>query len=111
MIRRPPRSTLFPYTTLFRSRLRGAGRVQCVVASPLSLWSGRVAVAQPDVWQAAADRRGGGLSFSGPLRFTRAIQDVYSNAGCSLLGVKQTSSDRSPMAAFGPGTDIGDRET
>src|SRR2546430_10460598 len=27
MIRRPPRSTLFPYTTLFRSRARvGAGR-------------------------------------------------------------------------------------
>src|SRR3712207_8713139 len=25
MIRRPPRSTLFPYTTLFRSRGRGAG--------------------------------------------------------------------------------------
>src|SRR5437763_13359999 len=26
MIRRPPRSTLFPYTTLFRSRGRGQGR-------------------------------------------------------------------------------------
>src|SRR5215471_20965556 len=26
MIRRPPRSTLFPYTTLFRSRTRGAPR-------------------------------------------------------------------------------------
>src|SRR5256885_13242860 len=26
MIRRPPRSTLFPYTTLFRSRDRTAGR-------------------------------------------------------------------------------------
>src|SRR3712207_7492887 len=25
MIRRPPRSTLFPYTTLFRSRVRMAG--------------------------------------------------------------------------------------
>src|SRR5256885_9289564 len=25
MIRRPPRSTLFPYTTLFRSRQRGHG--------------------------------------------------------------------------------------
>src|SRR5256885_10823527 len=25
MIRRPPRSTLFPYTTLFRSRSRSAG--------------------------------------------------------------------------------------
>src|SRR3712207_9186816 len=24
MIRRPPRSTLFPYTTLFRSRIRGS---------------------------------------------------------------------------------------
>src|SRR2546430_11385422 len=27
MIRRPPRSTLFPYTTLFRSRLRWNGGV------------------------------------------------------------------------------------
>src|SRR2546428_10192095 len=27
MIRRPPRSTLFPYTTLFRSRTHGAGDV------------------------------------------------------------------------------------
>src|SRR5438093_5407505 len=26
MIRRPPRSTLFPYTTLFRSAIRTAGR-------------------------------------------------------------------------------------
>src|SRR6266581_3377666 len=28
MIRRPPRSTLFPYTTLFRSRRRGACRTR-----------------------------------------------------------------------------------
>src|SRR5438067_8136480 len=27
MIRRPPRSTLFPYTTLFRSGVQGGGRV------------------------------------------------------------------------------------
>src|SRR2546426_5466818 len=27
MIRRPPRSTLFPYTTLFRSPIRGAARL------------------------------------------------------------------------------------
>src|SRR2546427_10973188 len=27
MIRRPPRSTLFPYTTLFRSALNGAGNI------------------------------------------------------------------------------------
>src|SRR2546430_11970186 len=31
MIRRPPRSTLFPYTTLFRSRFAGQPRVQPVV--------------------------------------------------------------------------------
>src|SRR5256885_9672887 len=31
MIRRPPRSTLFPYTTLFRSLSRGDGRVRMVL--------------------------------------------------------------------------------
>src|SRR5258708_9446513 len=38
MIRRPPRSTLFPYTTLFRSVVearRGRGRVR-IAASPRS---------------------------------------------------------------------------
>src|SRR5438034_2683091 len=30
MIRRPPRSTLFPYTTLFRSVRDEDGRVRCV---------------------------------------------------------------------------------
>src|SRR5690349_23341909 len=29
MIRRPPRSTLFPYTTLFRSSLRSASASSC----------------------------------------------------------------------------------
>src|SRR5689334_23742459 len=35
MLRRPPRSTLFPYTTLFRSRERGAEiltRTSCISA-------------------------------------------------------------------------------
>src|SRR5260370_15996152 len=35
MIRRPPRSTLFPYTTLFRS---------IIGWSPASLWGGNVSV-------------------------------------------------------------------
>src|SRR5258707_8893994 len=29
MIRRPPRSTLFPYTTLFRSVIRGGENISC----------------------------------------------------------------------------------
>src|SRR2546422_7664228 len=37
MIRRPPRSTLFPYTTLFRSNLK---RIILVYAEPRS-WKGR----------------------------------------------------------------------
>src|SRR2546430_11887851 len=36
MIRRPPRSTLFPYTTLFRSRVAGA----VAVAAGLALTAG-----------------------------------------------------------------------
>ena len=31
MIRRPPRSTLFPYTTLFRSRAKAADRSYAIV--------------------------------------------------------------------------------
>src|SRR2546426_5116737 len=34
MIRRPPRSTLFPYTTLFRSRAAGRGGQAARVATP-----------------------------------------------------------------------------
>src|SRR2546430_10628550 len=42
MIRRPPRSTLFPYTTLFRSRRRGGGGVprDRVCAEPAVLRAG-----------------------------------------------------------------------
>src|SRR3712207_8315056 len=35
MIRRPPRSTLFPYTTLFRSRVTPTSRETPVLRSPL----------------------------------------------------------------------------
>src|SRR2546430_4147100 len=41
MIRRPPRSTLFPYTTLFRSHCRPPARTTCrrTAASATSRWS------------------------------------------------------------------------
>src|SRR5438874_9079330 len=60
MIRRPPRSTLFPYTTLFRSRRRGP-------ASARTRRGGRArrrpfsaadrAVSAPCAWRRAAARR------------------------------------------------------
>src|SRR3712207_9266316 len=37
MIRRPPRSTLFPYTTLFRSLERGDGRAGAQVLAQVDL--------------------------------------------------------------------------
>src|SRR2546430_6006528 len=44
MIRRPPRSTLFPYTTLFRSAIVvAAGQGECVLAAG----AGQAVVAQP----------------------------------------------------------------
>src|SRR3712207_7498546 len=42
MIRRPPRSTLFPYTTLFRSRLLGVDRLGLPVRRPVDLPGRRV---------------------------------------------------------------------
>src|SRR5260370_5575931 len=40
MIRRPPRSTLFPYTTLFRSNPIGSDRGGCsAIGSTLVLWN------------------------------------------------------------------------
>src|SRR3712207_7892016 len=53
MIRRPPRSTLFPYTTLFRSSIEGL-RNQCREA--LSLGGSRQE-AHPQKAQPRADRR------------------------------------------------------
>src|SRR5438132_8790288 len=44
MLRRPPRSTLFPYTTLFRSGLWG-GPVAGAVALPIHAGDGVIAVA------------------------------------------------------------------
>src|SRR2546430_10281258 len=37
MIRRPPRSTLFPYTTLFRSFCAGVGGADAVTVLPFTL--------------------------------------------------------------------------
>src|SRR3712207_8167253 len=45
MIRRPPRSTLFPYTTLFRSPHRGARPGVAAGEAPEPVRAGRAAVA------------------------------------------------------------------
>src|SRR3989449_3170447 len=60
MIRRPPRSTLFPYTTLFRSARRGSvtrriGRRRSD-ASPVSRAGNRCPASRPSVRRAVVPR-------------------------------------------------------
>src|SRR3712207_9592949 len=73
MIRRPPRSTLFPYTTLFRSKRRDAGTAVLLVSAELDeilaladrvavLYRGRVAAVMD---RADATREGLGLLMAG----------------------------------------------
>src|SRR3712207_8117973 len=56
MIRRPPRSTLFPYTTLFRSQATGLGPCLRVPIAPGPPQSGFACVAVWDVPRSAAPR-------------------------------------------------------
>src|SRR3712207_7951598 len=55
MIRRPPRSTLFPYTTLFRSHPGGAIDHECILVAPGGEWHPR----RPEPTVAAHQRRHG----------------------------------------------------
>src|SRR2546422_8104267 len=59
MIRRPPRSTLFPYTTLFRSLAAAARLARLVIdRGPLELGVGRLHVALADRAQELPERLG-----------------------------------------------------
>src|SRR3712207_6920490 len=60
MIRRPPRSTLFPYTTLFRSTLLGARQEGEVERGARAVQVGDVAH-HPGALERAADRAAHGL--------------------------------------------------
>src|SRR3712207_8745271 len=66
MIRRPPRSTLFPYTTLFRSGVgrRGVLRVDVDAAPPLRHVH-ELCLVPPDVEGVAARRRRVVVKFDG----------------------------------------------
>src|SRR5256885_5321276 len=73
MIRRPPRSTLFPYTTLFRSRLRQAnafkseilGTVAHDLKNPLGVILGRTEILKEMIAAAGAiDRKSTRLNSS-----------------------------------------------
>src|SRR5690242_21174748 len=70
MIRRPPRSTLFPYTTLFRS-LPGPGEEQMLMHGEIKwllayvlIWVAAVTTAIKSSWKAWKDRKSTRLNSS-----------------------------------------------
>src|SRR5256885_11979157 len=75
MIRRPPRSTLFPYTTLFRSQLQPVGHCRA---------AGRRAAAGPAA--AALGRNAGLLAGRGPARQGRSEEHTSElQSPCNLV--------------------------
>src|SRR2546430_11480255 len=93
MIRRPPRSTLFPYTTLFRSMQWSAG-------PGLGFTSGRAwESAQPDsltTTVAVEDADSGTVVVSRSEEHTSELQS-QSNLVCRLLLEKKTNKSATPL--------------
>src|SRR5258707_8139596 len=79
MIRRPPRSTLFPYTTLFRSVLFAAARQQCRQARR------RDAIGQGNT-QLAAKAVGGGLDTD---RKSTRLNSSHANISYAVFCLKK----------------------
>src|SRR2546422_10903642 len=82
MIRRPPRSTLFPYTTLFRSLDPGAGSVHTLFSLPEGIPGGAaygLMTVAPSLARlfAASDTRGlGGTFIFNRTRYVDALGDT-----------------------------------
>src|SRR2546430_6314111 len=101
MIRRPPRSTLFPYTTLFRSR------VGCRPPAPPPCWRHhrRVRVLLRDAGRAHDGRGHGGARHQRSEEHTSELQS-QSNLVCRLLlekkkkNVTLITTTESPVVAL-----------
>src|SRR2546430_12155589 len=96
MIRRPPRSTLFPYTTLFRSWHASACRAcrESTVSAPRNGWGGQCVLA----WAFQTENHSLGItgpstgSSAGDRRSEEHTSELQSqsNLVCRLLIEKQT---------------------
>src|SRR5690349_23866476 len=87
MIRRPPTSTLFPYTTLFRSVLQGDEVAPAAVAVLRlhDLLAGRADRVEADVPEARHQGLPGGADVGGADRVQRAVGDGRSEEHTSEL--------------------------
>src|SRR3712207_7616621 len=88
MIRRPPRSTLFPYTTLFRS---ASGRQTCL--DRLNRWR-RDGTWGIDCWPTPRDqeRRSRGAGVGGDRKSTR-LNSSHANISYAVFCLKKKKKD------------------
>src|SRR3712207_7739926 len=92
MIRRPPRSTLFPYTTLFRSPRGAAGRLR---GGDPGRQGDRL---PPGVWDRGARRRGVRPPSGGPLprpprdRKSTRLNSSHANISYAVFCLKKKKS-------------------
>src|SRR3712207_7851324 len=84
MIRRPPRSTLFPYTTLFRSQRKVQARSSCV---PASLPAGRCTLPGPEFSSALARCYGGSRD-----RKSTRLNSSHANISYAVFCLKKKKS-------------------
>src|SRR3712207_8192196 len=93
MIRRPPRSTLFPYTTLFRSR--GAGQAQeepgVVVELEDRVHAGAEDVAQVDELDREQDRDAERRQEPGDRKSTR-LNSSHANISYAVFCLKKKNT-------------------
>src|SRR2546422_8529485 len=100
MIRRPPRSTLFPYTTLFRSR--GVGDIEKVGVAvgkdgrPVRVGDVARVTIGPDLRLGIAERNGKGEAVGGV-----AVMRYGENALRVIDGVKQRIAEIAPALPAG----------
>src|SRR2546427_7400877 len=90
MIRRPPRSTLFPYTTLFRSR---SGPTECVRFFPLILLLLFTLSISSDT--PIADRK----AFAAEDRKSTRLNSSHSQISYAVFCLKKKTIDPHPLAS------------
>src|SRR5256885_11431862 len=92
MIRRPPRSTLFPYTTLFRSRMRAASDQPVIVEHYAQF--GRAAAVIAGEFNAFIANLRDGRQHAGQVRSEEHTSELQSpcNLVCRLLLEKKKTS-------------------
>src|SRR3989440_10972067 len=98
MIRRPPRSTLFPYTTLFRSQVGTIGRLSETVAGSYKFRQA-VFVAELDL-TALLEMPEGPVLYSPLPRFPSIVRDVSLLVDRTVSGADLMGAARTEKAAY-----------